>query len=94
MLRSLNAAHPSFQVRLYDALPTFRIVLIDQTVASFSPYLMAPGTQRARTGWEAPHIVLDRTAPWPLAQTFKRSLRKPGVPPPRLRRPPESRPPP
>ena len=71
MLRSLSAAHPSFQVRLYDALPTFRIVLIDQTVASFSPYLMAPGTQRARTGWEAPHIVLDRTAPWPLAQTFE-----------------------
>ena len=67
-----HAAQPersasSFQVRLYDALPTFRIVLIDQTVASFSPYPMAPGTQRARTGWEAPHIVL--TAPhrgrWP-----------------------------
>ena len=71
MLRSLSAAHPSFQVRLYDALPTFRIVLIDQSVVSFSPYLMAPGTQRARTGWEAPHIVLDRTAPWPLAQTFE-----------------------
>src|SRR5271166_1463099 len=71
MLRSLSAAHPSFQVRLYDALPTFRIVLIDQSVASFSPYLMAPGTERARTGWEAPHIVLDRTAPWPLAQTFE-----------------------
>ena len=71
MLRSLSAAHPSFEVRLYDALPTFRIVLIDQSVVSFSPYLMTPGTQRARTGWEAPHIVLDRTAPWPLAQTFE-----------------------
>jgi hypothetical protein len=32
---------------------------------------MTAGTQRARTGWEAPHIVLDRTAPWPLAQTFE-----------------------
>jgi hypothetical protein len=71
MLRSLSAAHPSFEVRLYDALPTFRIVLIDQSVVSFSPYLMTSGTQRARTGWEAPHIVLDRTAPWPLAQTFE-----------------------
>lgn len=71
MLRSLSAAHPSFQVRLYDALPTFRIVLIDQSIVSFSPYLMDPGTERARTGWRAPHIVLDRTAPWPLARTFE-----------------------
>jgi DNA-binding SARP family transcriptional activator len=71
MLRRLSAAHPSFAVRLYDALPTFRIVLIDQSIMSFSPYLMDPGTDRARTGWEAPHIVLDRTASWPLAHTFE-----------------------
>lgn len=71
MLRSLSAAHPSFAVRLYDALPTFRIVLIDQSIVSFSPYLMEPGTGHARTGWEAPHVVLDRTAPWPLARTFE-----------------------
>jgi len=71
MLRTLSAAHRSFTVRLYDALPTFRIVLIDQSIVSFSPYLMDPGTERAQTGWEAPHIVLDRTAPWPLAHTFE-----------------------
>jgi hypothetical protein len=71
MLQSLSADHPSFQVRLYSSLPTFRIVLIDQSIVSFSPYLMTPGTERARTGWEAPHIVLDRTAPWPLASTFE-----------------------
>jgi hypothetical protein len=71
LLRNLSAAHRSFEVRLYDALPTFRIVLIDQSIVSFSPYLMEPGTDRARTGWEAPHVVLDRTAPWPLARTFE-----------------------
>jgi DNA-binding SARP family transcriptional activator len=71
MLHSLSADHPSFQVRLYNSLPIFRIVLIDQSIVSFSPYLMTPGTERARTGWEAPHIVLDRTAPWPLASTFE-----------------------
>jgi len=71
VLRSLSAAHRSFRVRLYDALPTFRIVLIDQSIVSFSPYLMDPGTDRARTGWEAPHIILDRTARWPLAHTFE-----------------------
>jgi DNA-binding SARP family transcriptional activator len=71
VLRRLCAVHPSFEVRLYDALPTFRIILIDQSIVSFSPYLMDPGTDRARTGWEAPHIILDRTAPWPLARTFE-----------------------
>ena len=71
MLRDLSAAHHCFTVRLYDALPTFRMVLIDQSIVSFSPYLMDPGTDRAQTGWEAPHIVLDRTAPWPLARTFE-----------------------
>jgi len=71
MLRRLSFAHHSFAVRLYDALPTFRIVLIDHGIVSFSPYLMDPGTDRARTGWEAPHIILDRTAPWPLARTFE-----------------------
>lgn len=71
MLRRLSMARRSFEVRLYDALPTFRIVLIDQSIVSFSPYLMEPGTDRARTGWEAPHVVLDRTAPWPLARTFE-----------------------
>src|SRR5579875_3778526 len=71
MLRSLSAEHHCFQVRLYDALPTFRIVLIDRSIVSFSPYLMESSTERARTGWRAPHIVLDRTAPWPLASTFE-----------------------
>jgi hypothetical protein len=71
VLRRLSAAHRSFTVRLYDALPTFRIVLIDQSIVSFSPYLMEPGTDQARSGWEAPHVVLDRTAAWPLARTFE-----------------------
>jgi hypothetical protein len=70
-LRSLSAAHECFSVRLYDALPTFRIVLVDQALVGFSPYLMEDGTERARTGWEAPQIILDRTAPWPLAQAFE-----------------------
>lgn len=71
LLRGLSASHPSLQVRLYDALPTFRIVIIDHSIVSFSPYLVEDGTDRARTGWEAPHVVLDRTASWPLARTFE-----------------------
>jgi Transcriptional regulatory protein, C terminal len=71
ILRRLSAAHTCFAVRLYDALPTFGIVLVDQAIVGFSPYLMEEGTERARTGWEAPQIILDRTAPWPLAHAFE-----------------------
>lgn len=71
VLRSLTTAHRSFEVRLYDALPTFRIILIDQSVVVFSPYLMIAEQHRSKSGWDAPHIVLDRTAPWPLADTFE-----------------------
>jgi hypothetical protein len=71
MLRSMSEAHRSFEIRLYGALPTFRIVLIDQSVVSFSPYLMDSAAERTKSGWEAPHIVLDRTAQWPLAHTFE-----------------------
>jgi hypothetical protein len=70
-LRSMSEAHRSFEIRLYDVLPTFRIVLIDQNIVSFSPYLMDSGEEQAKSGWEAPHIVLDRTASWPLALTFE-----------------------
>ena len=70
-LRRPSATHRCFAVRLYDAMPTFAIVLVDQAIVCFSPYLMREGTERARTGWEAPQIMLDRTALWPLALTFQ-----------------------
>ena len=70
ILQDLAVSHPCFEIRMYDALPTFRMVLIDQSIMSFSPYLLVPGIQRSRSGWDAPHVVLDRTAPWALAHTF------------------------
>jgi hypothetical protein len=71
LLRNLSTAHRSLQIRLYDALPTFRIIIIDHSIVIFSPYLVEQATDRTRTGWQAPHIVLDRTAPWPLAHTIE-----------------------
>jgi hypothetical protein len=70
-LQELQRAHSSFEVRMYDALPTFRIVLVDDTLASFSPYLVEAHADSAQEGWTAPHVVLDRNAPWPLALTFE-----------------------
>lgn len=71
-LERLTAEHSSFQVRLFDALPAFRIVSIDDDVLSFSPYrLAAAGYVASGQGWEAPHIVLDPLADYPLAEAFR-----------------------
>ena len=80
MLRSLSAAHPSFEVRLYDALPTFRIVLIDQSVVSSSPS-HDPWHAAGQDRLEEPHIVLDRTAPGRWPRPLRPSSRGPGGPP-------------
>ena len=71
-LKELSATHPSFEVRLFDALPAFRIVSIDDDVLSFSPYRLAAAAYLASgKGWEAPHIVLDPLADYPLAEAFR-----------------------
>lgn len=70
-LRTLTADHPSFNVRKYTTLPTFRIVAIDNELVSFSSYHMKKGDYaRSRYGWESPHLVLDPKSEWPIADAF------------------------
>jgi Domain of unknown function (DUF5919) len=70
-LKHLAEQHHSLQVRLYDSLPAFRIVVIDDDVVSFSPYRLAADAYLASDrGWEAPHVVLDPMANYPLAEAF------------------------
>lgn len=70
-LKLLADQHRSLQVRLYDHLPAFRIVVIDDDVVSFSPYRLAAEAYLASgRGWEAPHVVLDPMANYPLAEAF------------------------
>jgi hypothetical protein len=71
-LLRLVESHPSFQVRLYDALPAFRIVIIDHDVMTVSPYLLgAEDYLRGRYGWDAPHAAFDPFAPWSFAKAFE-----------------------
>lgn len=71
-LVELSEKHRSLEVRGFDSLPVFRIVIIDNEVVSFSPYLHN-GDQYAQTdrGWAAPHVLLDPLAMWPLADAFR-----------------------
>lgn len=73
LLAHLARAHSSFQVKVFDHLPTLRIHVIDKDVVTFSfyrldekSYLQGDDDQ----GWESPHVVLDPLAPWPIAEAL------------------------
>lgn len=73
ILAQLAAEHSSFQVKVFDHLPRFRIHVLDKDVVTFSFYRLdeesyLPGDQ----GWASPHahVVLDPLSPWPLAEAF------------------------
>lgn len=69
----LLKAHPSLQMRVFDNLPTFRIIVIDTTVVYCSPYRLAAQTYAdTKGGLEAPHLALDPLAPYPLSEAFVR----------------------
>lgn len=71
-LRSLSRRHRSLTVRLYDTLPTFRIVVIDDSLVTVAPYMNVPNEWWLHEkGWESPHLVLAPMAPFPLAKSFE-----------------------
>lgn len=69
VLQDLVLAHPSFEVRMYDTLPLFRLIIVDQTFVTVGPYLNQPAAL-PRSGWEVPQLALTHAAPYPLAQSF------------------------
>jgi hypothetical protein len=72
LLQDLNSAHASFHVRVFNSLPAFRVVIIDQDLVTFSPYLLAADDYvRGNRGWDAPHVVLDPFVPWALSEAFE-----------------------
>lgn len=76
-LRALVARHKCFELRMFDVLPAFRIVVIDNDVVGFSPYrLSAEAYVATERGWRAPHVVLDPQAPYPLAEAFELLFRE------------------
>jgi hypothetical protein len=73
LLAHLAQEHSSFQVKVFDHLPSFRIHVIDKDVVTFSFYRLdeqayLPGDYDK--SWESPHVVLDPLAPWPIAEAF------------------------
>jgi DNA-binding winged helix-turn-helix (wHTH) protein len=75
-LRALSKRHRSFKVRVYDSLPTFRIIVIDDSLVTVAPYMNVPQEWLRERGWESPHIVLAPMAPFPLAKSFELMFRE------------------
>lgn len=70
-LRTLSKKFPSLQVRLYDQMPTFRLIFIDDTTLAISRYKIdQEGYFQSQYGWEAPHLVIRSDAPWSLYDAF------------------------
>jgi hypothetical protein len=71
LLARLAQQHNSFQVKVFDHQPAFRIHVIDRDVVTFSSYRLDEKTYlQDDQSWESPHVVLDPLAPWPLAAVF------------------------
>ena len=71
-LIALSKKYQCLQVRGFSHLPTVRYIAIDDDLVSFSPYAMEEEAyQVSRDGWDAPHVLLDPFARYPLASVFK-----------------------
>jgi hypothetical protein len=75
-LRALSKRHRSFKIRVYDSLPTFRIIVIDDSLVTVAPYMNVPQEWLRERGWESPHIVLAPMVPFPLAKSFELMFRE------------------
>lgn len=69
VLQDLLKRHPSFKIRMYDSLPIFRLIIVDNTYVTVAPYLNLP-TALPKDGWEVPQLALTPNAPYPLSQAF------------------------
>jgi hypothetical protein len=68
----LSQRFQCLEIRGIAHLPAFRLIVIDDDIVSFSPYaLEGEAYKTSRAGWEAPHVMLDPLAPWPLASAFR-----------------------
>lgn len=70
-LQKLQRKHKSFRIKVYDTLPVFRLVSIDNTEMAVQAYHMKD-TQylRSRYGWNEPQLVLNQSAEYSIGEGF------------------------
>ena len=71
-LHEFSQKYECLRVKLYDDLPSFRLILIDELTLALSRYkLDRQGHFESKYGWEAPHIVISATTSWSFYWAFE-----------------------
>jgi len=71
--KSLSEKYTSLEVRLYQALPSFRLILADHRSCVVARYKIdKAGYFQSKYGWEAPHMKFNSDANWSLYDPFER----------------------
>jgi hypothetical protein len=71
-LHDLAKTYSCLRVKLYDELPSFRLIFIDEQILAISRYkLDREGHFKSKFGWEAPHVVITSNADWSLFDSFE-----------------------
>lgn len=69
----LSKEYPCLSLRLYDSMPCFRLVFIDERRVVFSTYRIdEEGYARSKDGWKAPQMLISREPPWSMYTAFER----------------------
>jgi hypothetical protein len=72
--RALVAQYaPTFQCRLFDDDPIFRLVIVDDRISLLSHYRYRREMDRKKeseSGWEKPQLLIRHDAPWSIGHAF------------------------
>ena len=69
--RDLKARYGCLEVKLYDALPKFRLIFIDEKLCVIARYKIDErGYYTSRYGWAAPHLSFLAEADWSFYDPF------------------------
>lgn len=70
--KSLSEEYDCFEVRLYDRIPTFRMVFLDNRELVISRYRYRQRTEETNRAWKViPHLVIDPEQDWSLEAPFR-----------------------
>lgn len=72
ILNDFSIKYPFLRIKLYDDLPCFRLILMDESIVAVSRYkLDKEGYFESKKGWENPHVVFTADSKWSFYDPFE-----------------------
>ena len=70
--RELASKYDCIRIKLYDELPSFRMIFLDNNILALSRYkLDKKGYFESKYGWENPHLIIEANYEWSLYGSFE-----------------------